>query len=70
MGRERKLECRRTHLGEQLVHLTTRAVLVLACLVVMLVAEEVVSQERVGKEGLQDRVQVACLSEVQQTPAA
>ena len=49
------------YLGEQLVHLATCTILVLARFVIVFVAQEIVPQKRVGKERLKYAIEIARL---------
>lgn len=58
IGRERNL-------GKKLVHLTAGAVFFyLALLVIVFVAQEVISEERIVDKGLENDVHETCLTEV------
>ena len=50
-----------TYLGEQLVHLATRTILVLARFVIVFVAQKIVPQKWVGKERLKYAIEIARL---------
>ena len=53
-----------TYLGEQLIHLATCTILVLARFVIVFVAQEIVPQKRVGKERLKYAIEIARLPQI------
>jgi hypothetical protein len=57
------------YLGEKFVHLAARAVLHLALLAVVFVAEEVVAKQRVVDKTLKDHIKKAGLTKIQQSSA-
>ena len=52
------------YLSEELVHLTTGAVLEFAQSVVVSIAEEIIAQKWVVNEALKNNIQIACLPKV------
>jgi len=60
----------RVHRCEQLIHLTARAIFRFAQLAVMLVAEKPVTEKWIGHIGLQNDVEEACLTKIQEATSA
>lgn len=56
------------YLGEELIHFAANAILLRAVFEIVLVCEEVVPNEWVVKEGLQDDIQKAGLTQVKEPP--
>jgi hypothetical protein len=62
---------KKNDLCEQLVHFTTGAVLLyFTLLVIVFVAQEVISQQRIVHKGLENDIHEASLTEVEKSPSA